>query len=80
MKKKFALLLVLLFIISACVFSLAACDKEPDDFEKYELYRYLTDYRFVALRFMKRTGRLTKIAGITTQVCSRMDIRAAMTT
>ena len=38
MKKKFALLLVLLFIISACAFSLAACDKEPDDFEKYELY------------------------------------------
>ena len=37
MKKKFALLLVSVLIIAACVFSLAACDKEEEEdlFEKY---------------------------------------------
>ena len=63
MKKKFALLLVLLFIISACVFSLAACDKEPDDFEKYELYRYLTDYRFVSITDYEKDGETYKNSG-----------------
>ena len=63
MKKKFALLLVSVLIISACVFSLAACDKEPDDFEKYELYRYLTDYRFVSITVYEKDGETYKNSG-----------------
>ena len=63
MKKKFALLLVSVLIISACVFSLAACDKEPDDFEKYELYRYLTDYQFVSIAVYEKDGETYKNSG-----------------
>lgn len=63
MKKKFALLLVSVLIISACVFSLVACDKEPDDFEKYELYRYLTDYRFVSITVYEKDGETYKNSG-----------------
>lgn len=63
MKKKFALLLVSVLIVSACVFSLAACDKEPDDFEKYELYRYLTDYRFVSITVYEKDGETYKNSG-----------------
>lgn len=63
MKKKFALLLVSVLIISACVFSLAACDKEPDNFEKYELYRYLTDYRFVSITVYEKDGETYKNSG-----------------
>ena len=39
MKKKFALLLVSVLIISACAFSLVACDKEEEEdlFEKYDM-------------------------------------------
>lgn len=47
MKKKFALLLVSVLIISACVFSLVACDKEPvDEFEQYNMAKYLTTYTY----------------------------------
>ena len=47
MKKKFALLLVSVLIISACAFSLAACDKEPvDEFEQYNMAKYLTTYTY----------------------------------
>lgn len=63
MKKKFALLLVSVLVISACVFSLVACDKEPDDFEKYELYRYLTDYRFVSITVYEKDGETYKNSG-----------------
>ena len=49
MKKKFALLLVSVLIVSACVFSLAACDnadktEEISDFEHYHGEVYLTTY------------------------------------
>ena len=49
MKKKFALLLVSVLIISACVFSLAACDnadktEEISDFEHYHGEVYLSTY------------------------------------
>lgn len=51
MKKKFALLLVSVLIISACVFSLAACDKadkteEISDFERNHGERYLKTYEY----------------------------------
>ena len=60
MKKKFAILLVLVLTLSACVFSLAACDEEPDDFEKYELYKYLTDYQFVSITVYEKDGETYK--------------------
>lgn len=49
MKKKFALLLVSVLIISACVFSLVACDnadktEEISDFEHYHGEVYLSTY------------------------------------
>ena len=51
MKKKFALLLVSVLIVSACVFSLAACgnaDKteEISDFERFNGWRFLTEYTY----------------------------------
>lgn len=51
MKKKFALLLVSVLIISACVFSLAACDnadetEEISDFERNHGERYLKTYNY----------------------------------
>ena len=51
MKKKFALLLVSVLIISACVFSLVACDnadktEEISDFERFNGWRYLTEYTY----------------------------------
>ena len=49
MKKKFALLLVSVLIVSACVFSLAACDKEEEEdlFEKYDMVRFTTTYDYL---------------------------------
>ena len=48
MKKKFALLLVSVLIVSACVFSLAACDEEEqvDEFERYKMAQYLETYTY----------------------------------
>lgn len=51
MKRKFALLLVSVLIVSACVFSLAACDnadktEEISDFERFNGWRYLTEYTY----------------------------------
>lgn len=60
MKRKFAILLVLVLALSACAFSLAACDKEPDDFEKYELYKYLTDYQFISITAYEKDGETYK--------------------
>lgn len=60
MKRKFAILLVLVLVLSVCAFSLAACDKEPDDFEKYELYKYLTDYQFVSITAYEKDGETYK--------------------
>lgn len=60
MKKKFAILLVLVLALSVCAFSLAACDEEPDDFEKYELYKYLTDYQFVSITAYEKDGETYK--------------------
>lgn len=63
MKRKFAILLVLVLVLSVCAFSLAACDKEPDDFEKYELYKYLTDYQFVSITVYEKDGETYKDSG-----------------
>ena len=47
MKKKFALLLVSLLILSACVFSLAACDNADETtFEKYLYNKYSNTMSF----------------------------------
>ena len=51
MKRKFAILLVLVLALSACSFSLAACDEEGktneiSDFERFNGWRYLTEYTY----------------------------------
>lgn len=49
MKKKFAVLLVPVFALFACTFSLAACDEKTDeisDFERFNGWRYLTEYTY----------------------------------
>ena len=48
MKKKFAILLVLVLTLSVCAFSLAACDEEEqvDLFEKYNGQSYLGIYNY----------------------------------
>ena len=48
MKKKFAILLVLVLALSACAFSLAACDEEEqvDEFERYNMAKYLETYTY----------------------------------
>lgn len=51
MKRKFAILLVLVLALSACAFSLAACDEEGktneiSDFERFNGWRYLTEYTY----------------------------------
>lgn len=49
MKKKFAILLVLVLILSACAFSLAACDEEPEEVDRFELYgidRLIAEYEY----------------------------------
>ena len=49
MKKRFALLLVSVLIISACAFSLVACDKEEEEdlFEKYDMVRFTATYDYL---------------------------------
>lgn len=49
MKKKFAILLVLVLVLSVCVFSLAACDEEPEEVDRFALYgidRLVTEYEY----------------------------------
>lgn len=49
MKKKFAILLVLVLALSACVFSLAACDEAPEEVDRFALYgidRLVTEYEY----------------------------------
>ena len=53
MKKKFAILLVLVLALSACAFSLAACDKEPEEVDRFALYgidRLITEYEYSYVR------------------------------
>ena len=49
MKRKFAILLVLVLALSACAFSLAACDEEPEEVDRFALYgidRLITEYEY----------------------------------
>ena len=53
MKRKFAILLVLVLALSACAFSLAACDEEPEEVDRFALYgidRLITEYEYSYVR------------------------------
>ena len=53
MKRKFAILLVLVLALSACVFSLAACDEEPEEVDRFALYgidRLIAEYEYSYVR------------------------------
>ena len=53
MKKKFAILLVLLLVLSVCAFSLAACDEEPEEVDRFALYgidRLIAEYEYSYVR------------------------------
>lgn len=56
MKKKIVAILVLVLVVAASVFSLAACNEEEpqiSDFERYAGWRYLTDYTYDRIGLFK---------------------------